>query len=512
MRDTLRRISRVADWHFHKVQLVAAVRCAAVAAIVALGLPDTAGAQSPGDWQADLDALQAGLARNYANFEYTLTERRIDLPRLAARAREALAGATDDRERRRVFEQLLRDLRDPHVSIAWPPEKSKPAATAAAPEDVRAPAAAACPADLASLATRPGIAFARLPGYRPLPDAEARWFDAGLATDRNGQVLGVLRIGIFLERAFAPACAEAVTELGLRPQDPCDESCTARVERATVQRLNAGLVRTIRELEQAGAKQLVIDVTDNGGGSDWAEVVARIVGGPLQSARVALLKHPAWAAWLEAQIAQMEAARAIASPHRGQRLSRAAREFATLMESVASSCDLSAAWTDQELAMGRKPLPCTTLAVGELYATGPEAGWPMPSSDPADADGLLFRVAWYGPAPVGITQLPLVVVVNDDTHSAAEQFAAVLQDNHRARVIGTPTAGAGCGTYTEKGTSFTLPATGAVVHVPDCVRLRADGSNERAGIVPDRLIPWAPSDSAYQRVQKTMDALSARTP
>ena len=211
MRDTLRRISRVADWHFHKVQLVAAVRCAAVAAIVALGLPGTAGAQSPGDWQADLDALQAGLARNYANFEYTLTERRIDLPRLAARAREALAGATDDRERRRVFEQLLRDLRDPHVSIAWPPEKSKPAATAAAPEDVRAPAAAACPADLASLATRPGIAFARLPGYRPLPDAEARWFDAGLATDRNGQVLGVLRIGIFLERAFAPACAEAVT-------------------------------------------------------------------------------------------------------------------------------------------------------------------------------------------------------------------------------------------------------------------------------------------------------------
>ena len=211
MRDTLRRISRVADWHFHKVRLVAAVRRAAVAAIVAFGLPGTAGAQSPGDWQADLDALQAGLARNYANFEYTLTERRIDLPRLAARAREGLASTTDDSERRRVFEQLLRDLRDPHVSIAWPPEKSKPAATAAAPEDVRAPAAAACPADLASLATRPGIAFARLPGYRPLPDAEARWFDAGLATDRNGQVLGVLRIGIFLERAFAPACAEAVT-------------------------------------------------------------------------------------------------------------------------------------------------------------------------------------------------------------------------------------------------------------------------------------------------------------
>jgi hypothetical protein len=512
MRGTLRRTFSAAGGHFHKVRLVAALRCAAAAAIVALGMSGTAAALGPGDWQADLDALQAGLARNYANFEYTLTERRIDLPRLAARARDALASATDDRERRRVLEQLLRDLRDPHVSITWPPEKPKPAAAAAVQEDARPPAAAACPPDLASLATRPGIAFARLPGYRALADAEARWFDAGLATDRNGQVLGVLRIGIFLERAYAPACAEAATALGLRPQDPCDEACTERVERATVQRLNAALALTVRELEQDGAKQLVIDVTDNGGGSDWAEVLARILGGPLQSARIALLKHPAWAAWLEDQIAQMEAAREMASPHRQQRLARAAREYAKLRESVAVSCDLSGAWTDRELAMGQKPLPCTTLAVGELYATGPEAGWPVPPSDPADADGLLFRMAWYGPALVGITQLPLVVVVNDDTHSAAEQFAAVLRDNRRARVIGTPSAGAGCGTYTEKGTSFTLPATGAVVHVPDCVRLRADGSNERGGIVPDRLIPWAPSDSAYQRVQKTIDALSARTP
>lgn len=484
------------------------MRRAAVFATIALGLPGIAAALTPGEWQADLDALQAGLARNYANFEYTLTDRRIDLPLLAARARDALAGATDDNERRRAFERLLRDLRDPHVSITWPREEPKPGAA----HEETGTSAAACPADLASLATRPGVAFARLPGYHALPGVEARWFDAGLVTDRNGQVLGVLRIGIFLERAFASACAEAATASGLRPQDPCDEACTERVERATVQRLNAALVRTVRELEQAGAKQLVIDVTDNGGGSDWAEVVARILGGPLRSARVALLKHPVWASWLEARSAEMEAARAMASPPRQLRLAQASREYAKLRESVASSCDLSAAWNDRELAVGRKPLPCTTLVVGEFYATGAEAGLPVPPSDSADADGLLFRVAWYGPAPVGITQLPLVVIVNDDTHSAAEQFAAVLRDNHRAQIVGAPTAGAGCGTFTEKGTGFTLPSTGAVVHVPDCVRLRADGSNERRGVVPDRLIPWAPSDSAFQRTQKTVDALSARAP
>ena len=486
------------------------LRRAAAAATIALGLPGIAAALTPGEWQADLDALQAGLARNYANFEYTLTDRRIDLPMLAARARDALASATDDSERRRAFERLLRDLRDPHVSIAWPREDAKPGAAPATREDARA-ATAACPADLASLATRPGVAFARLPGYRALSGAEARWFDAGLVTDRNGRVLGALRIGIFLERAFASACAEAAMASGLRPQDPCDDACTERVERATVQRLNAALVRTVRDLEQAGAKQLVVDVTDNGGGSDWAEVVSRILGGPLRSARIAVLKHPAWASWLEARTAEMEAASAMASPPRQVRLAQASREYAKLREAVSSSCDLSAAWTDRELAVGRKPLPCTTLVVGEFYATGAEAGLPVPPSDPADADGLLFRVAWYGPASVGITQLPLVVIVNDDTHSAAEQFAAVLRDNQRAQIVGAPTAGAGCGTFTEKGTGFTLPSTGAVVHVPDCVRLRTDGSNERRGIVPDQLVPWAPSDSAFQRAQKTVDALSART-
>lgn len=34
-------------------------------------------------------------------------------------------------------------------------------------------------------------------------------------------------------------------------------------------------------------------------------------------------------------------------------------------------------------------------------------------------------------------------------------------------------------------------------------------SNERRGGVPDRIVPWAPSDSAYQRAQKALDAVFA---
>jgi hypothetical protein len=500
-------------------RFVSAVLCSAALATVTFAHPGAAAALSAEEWQADLIALQVGLARNYANFEYTLTDRRIDLPLLAARSRDALASAPDDSERRRVFERLLRDLRDPHVSISWPREGPGTAVAASnrdvptgAGDDVeKPPPGAACPSDLASLSTRPGVAFARLPGYQALPDPEARWFDAGLVRDSGHPTLGVLRLSIFIERAYAPACAEAAKTTGLELQAPCDDGCVGRIERATAQRLNAALARTVRELERAGAKQLVVDVTDNDGGSDWAEVVARLLGGPLRSARVALLKHPAWRSWLDARIAELEAAHESASPPQKERRARASREYTKLREKVSSPCDLSSAWTDRELAIGRKPLPCTTLVTGGLYATGAEAGLPPPPADATDADGLLFRVNFYGPAPVGVTRLPIVIVVNGETHSAAEQFAAVLRDNGRAHVVGTPTAGAGCGTYTDKGTGFTLPATGAEVHVPDCVRLRADGSNERRGIVPDRLIPWAPSDSVLQRAQKTLHSLQPRT-
>jgi hypothetical protein len=50
--------------------------------------------------------------------------------------------------------------------------------------------------------------------------------------------------------------------------------------------------------------------------------------------------------------------------------------------------------------------------------------------------------------------------------------------------------------------------------MPDCVRLRADGSNEVAGITPDILVPWANRDSEYQRVNKLVTTLETnlRTP
>jgi C-terminal processing protease CtpA/Prc len=103
--------------------------------------------------------------------------------------------------------------------------------------------------------------------------------------------------------------------------------------------------------------------------------------------------------------------------------------------------------------------------------------------------------------------MPLFVAVDRNSWSAAEYFAAVLHDNHAARMVGELTGGAGCG-FTNGGIHTQLSHSGAAVTMPDCVRLRADGSNEVAGITPDVLVPWAPRDSPFQRAAKLARALA----
>jgi C-terminal processing protease CtpA/Prc len=107
-----------------------------------------------------------------------------------------------------------------------------------------------------------------------------------------------------------------------------------------------------------------------------------------------------------------------------------------------------------------------------------------------------------------VNRLPLYLLVDGLTASASELFAAMLRDNNAARLIGTSTLGAGCG-HTNGGIAATLKNSGSSLKLPDCIRLRGDGSNEVLGIVPDVLVPWRSRDSKHQRAMKTVRALES---
>ncbi|MDB5442545.1 MAG: peptidase, partial [Phenylobacterium sp.] len=123
--------------------------------------------------------------------------------------------------------------------------------------------------------------------------------------------------------------------------------------------------------------------------------------------------------------------------------------------------------------------------------------------------GRIFSPDKYAYAE-GVWRGPLIVLVDGDTWSAAEEFTAELQDNRAAVIMGARTGGAGCG-HTDGGDPTTLRNSGAVLLLPDCVRLRADGSNEVTGVRPDVAVDLHGHDGARRQAtlwaQKLPDAV-----
>jgi C-terminal processing protease CtpA/Prc len=106
------------------------------------------------------------------------------------------------------------------------------------------------------------------------------------------------------------------------------------------------------------------------------------------------------------------------------------------------------------------------------------------------------------------------VLTDANTGSAAEMFVALIRDRGIAKTVGKHTFGLGCG-FLDGGPSFVLPSARLAFSIPNCVRLRADGTDEVAGIAPDIPVEAAPGESARGVASRALQAIAAdraRTP
>jgi C-terminal processing protease CtpA/Prc len=103
----------------------------------------------------------------------------------------------------------------------------------------------------------------------------------------------------------------------------------------------------------------------------------------------------------------------------------------------------------------------------------------------------------------GAWRRPVFVLVDAGTASAAEDLVAWLKENDVAQVIGTRTAGAGCG-YVDGGTTTRLAQVPVDVHMPNCARFLADGSNEVEGIAPDVVLPAGDDEAKAQALEAAL--------
>lgn len=470
-------------------------RIAVAAALAALALGGGgAAAQEAWDakpWLADLAQMRAALDAKYANLEWLRTERELDLDALFVRAAAAIEGAGGDAQAKAVFDRVVQRIADGHVGLSWPRPRPAPAATTAAPApQPPATAEAFCRAlgynaGQASAGLGPALA-----GYTPVESAQL--LPAGIVT-AGGVRAGILRIGVFQPHGYPALCTEAVSALPVPLDRPCDEACENAIVTFAYRRLGAALEDRLARLRAAGAEVLIVDITDNGGGSEWTEAAARMVAArPLTSARMGFVRGPHWQRlWGELGDRLRGFAADAPAGDRPRLLAWAAEADAASAE-AARTCP--PAGTPDCPRLGRAGY--ATGLVGSA-PSGAFAGkdWGVHVFNPAQhhyRDG-----AWNG---------PVLVLTDQETWSAAEQFAALLQDNRAALVVGARTGGAGCG-HTWGGTPTTLSNSGAILKLPDCVRFRADGSNEVRGVLPDVVLPWRANDGAAFRARMLEAAL-----
>ena len=453
-------------------------------------------------WLQDYAELKRAMSVSYANLEFVFESARVDLPDLDRQTSERL-GSTSSRGRaRKEIESFVAAFDDPHLRVerrSGPPGGKTGNGSSWQLDPTLGTAAALTALGYDGRDLGFDLTVERLSGYEPLDIAPENPFLAGVLTvdDRR---FGFVRIAHFGEDGY-PRVASELWE-GFRSEigGSCDIGCRWEFGRVVSERLLADLAARARQLDDRGIDALVVDVTGNGGGTDWAGtapyVLTRV---PLDCNASAFVRHEHWSRqleWAGQRIRSDLDMEDLSSPLR-EVLERALRRNEELLTDSRNPCDWSEVWAQPDFSPVCSPLvqagTCANLdgvSTTELRDLGSAA--------------LLDRTLRFR-FERGAYGGPLIVVTDGRSASATEQFASLLQANGAATVVGSRTTGAGCG-YTGRGISVYLENTKLLVRMPDCVRYDGQGTNELAGIRPDIEIDWS-RGSGSASTRKLVEAL-----
>jgi len=482
---------------------------AAVIAIVGAPLGSRAAAaentQAPCDpagWSADYAYLKSELEKSYSNLAWFASPQGgVDLPALDRRTQAVLAQAHSDAEAHLAIGDFMLSLHDGHFS-ELPFLEPASADTAAEPpkrelshDDARDGCAALGYADKSQVAF--SLPFESLPPFKLETDGMSPAFRAGVLTWNRARV-GVVRIKNFSMRQYPSACERTWAKASKRERsDPAFDDLVTDTWFAT-------LAAQLQHFRAERVDMLLVDIGSNSGGSDSGEWTPRLLSAkPVRSARLLMSAAPVAQTYIDEQIAAIKAAQA-ADPTAG--LQAKAREglafFAAAAGTLASrQCAMSWVWEERRPF---DPAGCSRLidvgfASGAIAEMAPSSYHDRRAAQkiywPAAVDP--WRAAWTG---------RVYVLANATSYSAAEMFAAVMQDNAIAKIVGVRTGGDGCG-FMEDTPPVILPHSHLRFRMPNCVRLRADGSSEVAGIAPDLPIVAMDGESPRARAARLLSTV-----
>lgn len=442
------------------------VSAAFLAAVLAISLA-AAPAWDPVPWLADLGQVRDLIDSNYPNRDWLTGQREVSLDKWFDHTADEIRQSHNDQEARRALESLIGRFNDGHLALHWPSSATTKAESSShATATVSSTITAFCAARGYNSGQVTKGTAASLPGYR-LIDGRGP-FRAGVVS-ANGKTIGVIRIGVFSPQGYPALCEQAVAETRTAFNKPCDAACDDRVLTEVYALMTRGLMTTVERLRMAGAQVLLVDLSGNGGGTEWAEAAARIISPvSLRSAPIEVIRSEAW----------VDRWRQLAEKLR-QEARRSSLADRTMLLGFAKRADV--------IADGLKPCALSTCArlASAGFASGLVAELPAGQLDAKEWSSDVFGAAQF-PYRDSVWKGPVIVLVDGETWSAAEQFTALLRDNDAAVVMGMRTGGAGCG-HLYSNDPVMLSHSGATLEMPNCARFRKDGSNEVGGIVPDVL-------------------------
>jgi hypothetical protein len=440
-------------------------------------------------WVDDFHQLLGAMESHYSELDWAINDRHMDLPKLRQETEEKLKESGDEQKARRALEQFLNSFGDGHLSIEWPRSDASP------PHVASGTVEPLCSRLGYKSPTNSGIDFSLLHGFTAVPSTESELFSEGLLTLQNGSKLGLIRIASFDEHGFPSECSETIREMHLSDTSACDHDCANEIALKVANHLTKALVMRTQQLRSSGASALLVDVTRNDGGDDWNEAVARSLSRiPLVDERIGFVRAKFWTEHLEHRLRTVESDLNKGAAPRSV-LEEAAGKLRSAITASQQPCDRSHVFENGSLN-------CSPVVTNFLFWGGV-----LPYAKPGSFASLESKTTLFEPLQYEYTEnsdrLPLYVAVDRHSWSSAERFAALLQDNGAATIVGELTGGAGCG-YTGSGIPTTLAHSGAQVKMPDCVGFRRDGSNANDGVTPDVFVPWAARDTPYTKANKLL--------
>ena len=208
-------------------------------------------------WKADFQRVKTGLAQGYANLDWQIDKRTFNLARADSQISAMLDKANSDVEAVVIFYRLVDAFHDPHLQLlpGPPPDSASLLPRQSSVEPIAA-ADSCSEAHYTDKKPTTSLPYAKAAEWREVSPGP---FQAGLLGN-----VGVIRIPSFDEQHYLAAC-KTVAKPGMARRD---------LQLATRAELNRQLTGLIGQLRAQGMTRLAIDISGNGGGSEWSSEVA----------------------------------------------------------------------------------------------------------------------------------------------------------------------------------------------------------------------------------------------